>query len=80
VQGVGYRSFAQREALWLGLTGYVRNLPARDEVEVMASGPEAELEDYLARLRRGPPGSLVREMTVERLNEEATCPGFSIRY
>jgi len=80
VQGVGYRSFAQREALRLGLTGFVRNLPARDEVEVLAAGEEAPLEDFLARLRRGPSGSSVRQMTVERLQTEATYREFAIRY
>jgi len=80
VQGVGYRSFAQREALRLGLTGFVRNLPARDEVEVVAAGEEARLEDYLARLRRGPPGSSVGQMTVEQLQTQATYREFAIRY
>ena len=46
VQGVGYRYFAQRAAVSLGLTGYARNLDD-GRVEVYAAGPAgkvAELE------------------------------------
>ncbi len=53
VQGVGYRDYAQRAALSLGLTGYVRNL---DDgcVEVYAAGPANKLSDLAAALRKGP--------------------------
>jgi acylphosphatase len=53
VQGVGFRFFARREALALGLHGYTRNLPD-GSVEVVAEGQRHPLETYLARLRRGP--------------------------
>ncbi|HNR38103.1 MAG TPA: acylphosphatase [Acidobacteriota bacterium] len=53
VQGVGYRYFVYRQAVHLGLRGFVRNQPD-GSVEVVAEGtPDAlrELEDLL---RRGP--------------------------
>lgn len=53
VQGVMYRDFARRAALWLGLTGYVRNR-ADGRVDVVAQGERAALESLLKRLRRGP--------------------------
>jgi acylphosphatase len=81
VQGVGFRSFAQREAWRLGLAGYVRNLSSYDGVEVMAAGQDDQLADFLTHLRRGPPGALVREMDVERLDGGDTASGdFAIRY
>jgi acylphosphatase len=53
VQGVGYRYFARREALRLGLVGYVRNL-ANGTVEVVAEGAVTDLEAFLQRLQWGP--------------------------
>jgi acylphosphatase len=53
VQGVGFRFFARREALALGLYGYARNQPD-GSVEVVVEGPRRQLDAYLARLKRGP--------------------------
>jgi len=53
VQGVGYRYFAQRAAVELGLTGYTRNLDD-GRVEVYAVGPVAKLSELAGMLYRGP--------------------------
>lgn len=53
VQGVGYRAFAQRYALDLGLAGYAENL-ADGRVEVVAEGERSELEQLLIFLKKGP--------------------------
>lgn len=53
VQGVGFRHWAVREARFLGLTGWVRNL-ADGTVEVTAEGDRASLTAFLGELRRGP--------------------------
>jgi hydrogenase maturation protein HypF len=54
VQGVGYRPFVYRLAHQHGLDGYVRNL--RGDVEVIASGPAAAVEDFTRGLvERAPP-------------------------
>jgi len=53
VQGVGYRYFAERVAVELGLAGYARNL-ADGRVEVYAIGPEEKLSELAGRLRMGP--------------------------
>ncbi len=53
VQGVGYRAFAQRRAIDLGLAGTAENLPD-GRVEVVAEGPRSELDQLLVFLRRGP--------------------------
>ena len=59
VQGVGYRYFAQRAAVELGLTGYTRNLDD-GRVEVYAAGPAAKLSQLAGMLHRGPRWSDVR--------------------
>ncbi|MBM3795314.1 MAG: acylphosphatase [Acidobacteria bacterium] len=53
VQGVGFRNFVQREAVRLGLAGWVRNLDSGD-VEVHAQGPVAALDDLAGTLHTGP--------------------------
>jgi len=58
VQGVYYRMFTQRQAVRLGLQGYVRNLPDR-AVEVHAEGERKQLEKLLEILQKGPPGARV---------------------
>ncbi len=58
VQGVYYRVFVSRNALELGLTGYVRNLPDRS-VEIYAEGERNQLEKLLEQLKKGPPGARV---------------------
>lgn len=58
VQGVGFRWFAQREALLLGLTGWVANEPD-GSVRCVATGPRATLEAFVVRLRDGPPSGQV---------------------
>ena len=54
VQGVFYRATAQREAMRLGITGWAQNLPD-GRVEVLACGEPANLEEFRAWLRAGPP-------------------------
>lgn len=54
VQGVGFRDFVYTRARFLGLTGYVRNLPDDCSVEVVAEGRRADLEQLLEYLREGP--------------------------
>jgi acylphosphatase len=59
VQGVGFRYFAQRAALELGVTGYARNLDD-GRVEVYGAGPREALEALAGRLHRGPRWADVR--------------------
>ena len=53
VQGVGYRDYASREAMKLGLCGYVRNA-SDGSVELEAEGDRGRLQEWLNLLRRGP--------------------------
>jgi len=68
VQGVGFRWYVHREASELDLRGWVRNTED-GEVEVVASGEQAELAELRASLRRGPRGSRVDRLIEHRLDE-----------
>ena len=61
VQGVGFRYFVQDQAHKLGLTGWVRNMPA-GTVEVLADGTETDLETLINQLRHGPTGARVSDV------------------
>lgn len=70
VQGVNYRRFTQRQAIQLGLQGYVRNLPDWS-VEIHAEGEKKQLEALLEILQKGPPGARVDSIQTSWL----TCTG-----
>lgn len=64
VQGVGYRVWARREAIELGLVGWVRN--ERDgTVTAWIAGADAAVSTMIERLRQGPRGSLVSKVEIE---------------
>ena len=77
VQGVGYRYFAQDEAEVLGLFGWVRNLPD-GEVEGFAEGPKIRLEQWIERLKKGPPSARVEQVAVDWQTPQKTYSSFSI--
>jgi acylphosphatase len=75
VQGVGFRWFVHREASNLDLRGWVRNTEDGD-VEVVASGTEADLAGLRASLRSGPRGSRVDRL-IENTLAESESEGLS---
>lgn len=64
VQGVGFRRYVQRQARDLNLSGYAENL-LDGRVEVVAEGPEADLQRLLHWLRRGPPHARVQDVQTQ---------------
>jgi acylphosphatase len=76
VQGVGYRVFALREAMALGVDGYVAN-EVDGSVRVVAEGGRRDLEALLARLQDGPPAAIVDRVTARW--EPARGPGGGFR-
>ena len=69
VQGVGFRYFAVRRALRIGVSGWVRNLPD-GRVEALAEGTVAALAEFEAALRRGPDMALVTNVQVDENSDE----------
>ena len=66
MQGVSFRAYTKKQADALGLIGWVRNLHD-GRVEGLACGPQAELEEFKTRLRKGPPLSRVDRFNIENL-------------
>lgn len=64
VQGVGFRGFARRHALALGLRGWVRNRHDR-AVELVVEGERHRVQRFIALLREGPPWAHVEDVQVE---------------
>lgn len=77
VQGVGYRVFALREAMYLELDGFVANLPDGG-VRVVAEGPRPDLDALLERLEEGPPAGLVDRVITRWEPARGMDPGFRI--
>jgi len=78
VQGVGFRWFVQREAVRLGLTGWVRN-NADGSVSLLAQGEREVVEQFLTAVRRGPRSAMVQDLRLEWTTAETPLPGFDIR-
>ena len=80
VQGVFFRAFASRQATRLGLSGYVRNLPAGGAVEVQAEGERKQLEKLIGSLEVGSPTARVEKVITNWSKYTGSYSGFSIRY
>ena len=77
VQGVGYRAWAERQALRLGVQGWVRNR-SDGSVEILAHGTQAALAAFEQLCREGPRAASVAGVArTEDDTEEHT--GFSQR-
>lgn len=63
VQGVGYRYFAYRHAINLGITGWVRNEPD-GTVRLFVEGDRSVVEALIAELKAGPRSSSVSDVAV----------------
>ncbi|MBI3804363.1 MAG: acylphosphatase [Nitrospirae bacterium] len=79
VQGVGYRDFAQRQAVSLHLNGYVRNL-TDGRVELEVEGERGQIEQLIQALRRGPSRSKVTAVDATWAPTSRRFSDFSIRY
>jgi len=64
VQGVGFRFFAERVAMRLGIAGFVRNRHD-SRVEVYAIGTPEQHRELRTEIERGPSGA-----SIERVEEE----------
>jgi len=73
VQGVGFRYAMHREAIRLGLAGWVRNR-CDGTVEAVVAGPAAAVEAIVAWSHRGPSSARVESVSVAA--EEGRFDGF----
>ncbi|HVH80570.1 MAG TPA: acylphosphatase [Stellaceae bacterium] len=77
VQGVGYRIWAERTALQLGLRGWVRNR-ADGSVELLATGDDDAIAALVKACWRGPRPAEVSEVTVANAEDDGST-GFGMR-
>jgi acylphosphatase len=80
VQGVFFRAFVNERALMLGLTGYVRNMPEGDAIEVWGEGERGKLEQLLEFIKTGPPRSKVEMVQTEWPEYTGKYSEFTIKY
>ncbi len=79
VQGVGFRNYAQRRALLLGLDGYAMNLKD-GRVRVHAEGARTAIEEFSRHLEKGPPLSRVSGVSIRWVPATGRFSGFDIRF
>ena len=78
VQGVGFRVFVYREALLLGLSGWVANEPD-GSVRCQAEGPRSLLDRLIGRLWEGPRAAMVDDVRVHWLAPTGRDDDFLVR-
>lgn len=78
VQGVSYRAHAQREAMHLGLSGWVRNCPD-GRVELVAEGEQETLQQLVSWCHQGPPAARVTEVEIRWEADTGAYHVFDIR-
>jgi acylphosphatase len=78
VQGVGFRYFVLREAMALGLEGWVANTSG-GAVRCVAEGPRVSLETLLERLHDGPASAIVDRVSAAWMPATGTLGPFGIR-
>ncbi len=80
VQEVGFRDYVLTRARFLGLSGYVRNLPDGRSLEVVGEGDRGDLEQLLDYLRNGPRLSRVDAVETEWSEPSGAYDGFGVGY
>ena len=78
VQGVGFRYFTQERAIFLGLTGWVRNR-WNGTVELVAEGPKEDLESLLNAVSRGPRAGTTQNVKHDWMEATGEFSSFYIR-
>src|SRR3954471_17658649 len=78
VQGVGFRYFVLREAMALGLTGWVANTSG-GAVRCVVEGARGSLESLAERLHDGPPSADVDRVSVAWMPATGRFAAFEVR-
>lgn len=79
VQGVAFREYTRRQAVSLGLNGWVRNLP-NGAVEAMVQGPAERIEAMRQWLQHGSPHARVERLLLEEVTHSEVFTSFEIRF
>ena len=79
MQGVFFRESTRREAIRIGLFGWVRNLPD-GRVEAVFEGSEGGCAEALAYVRVGPSSARVDDVEVVADEPEQGLDDFAVRF
>lgn len=79
VQGVGFRYFTWREAVKIGICGYVKNM-SNGSVYVVACGTMEQIEKFQAYLQKGPKSATVATVIMQDYIGQQAFSDFSIKY
>lgn len=81
VQGVGFRWFVMDTVRqkYPEIVGWVKNMPD-GQVEVIAEGPEKDVDALLNHLKRGPRGARVDRVVVKWTDPRGGMLGFDVTY
>lgn len=79
VQGVGFRYTAERLALEIGLTGWVKNLPD-GRVEIVCEGARDRIEVFVDGLKCGPLGTHIRKVACGWEHPTGEFADFSVEF
>jgi acylphosphatase len=77
VQKVGFRAFTKRNALMLGVKGYVENTED-GKVHAVLEGDEHQVDKLLELIRQGPVVAQVRDVKISEI-ETAGHKSFEVR-
>ena len=77
VQGVCFRYATHRQALAIGVTGWVKNLPD-GSVQTCIQGEETTVKQLLDWLHDGPPNARVDQIEIDRQEYIEEFNGFQI--
>lgn len=77
VQMVGFRAFTRRNAIMLGVKGYVENI-SDGKVHAVLEGENHQVEKLLEMVRQGPQSSEVRDVKVKDIDGQGYS-GFEVR-
>jgi acylphosphatase len=79
VQGVAFREYTRRQAVSLGLNGWVRNLH-NGAVEAMVQGSAEQVEAMRQWLQHGSPHARVERLLLEEVAQPEQFSSFEIRF
>ena len=79
VRGVGFRRFIKKNAVLLGLRGYVKNTPD-GRVEILAQGSMKKIEELKKIAEKGNMFSDVKSVVVEIEEKQKDYSSFELRF
>lgn len=79
VQGVGFRYTAEKFALDLELTGWVKNLPD-NRVELLCEGPKAKIEELMQAIQQSHLGKNIQKVHLKWLPATDEFTDFQVEF